>query len=227
MTQPLPFNKVKLQWLALLSQDNALSSTAIVIALYIITVHFNQIKGKAWPSYATIAKATGKTVKTVQRAIHELDGRWLNVKRGNGLGHSSEFSPNEISIQAATAMCKKRDNVVSLHPVEGGHKHPQRETFLSEKGGQKCPPNPETESRNEIRARLFVEFDSAQALSWNEWLSIYDMECLETLFPTVIQYSRSGCYMPSRYPPTCPDEIKVILQYLQSVCTRMEFTSTN
>ncbi|MBL4747897.1 MAG: hypothetical protein JKY17_03710 [Magnetovibrio sp.] len=142
MTQSLPFNKVKLQWLALLSQDNALSSTAIVIALYI---------------------------RTVQRAVHELDGRWINVKRGNGLGHSTEFSPNEISIQAATVIRKKRDNVVPLHPVEGGHKR---------------PPNPETESRNEIRARLFVEFDSAQALSWNEWLSIYDMECLETLFPS-------------------------------------------
>lgn len=42
---------------------------------------------KAWPSYQTIADATGKSVKTIQRAIRELeDTEWLDVRRGNGTG---------------------------------------------------------------------------------------------------------------------------------------------
>ena len=36
------------------------------MALYIITTHLNGHTEKAWPSYQTIADATGKSVKTIE-----------------------------------------------------------------------------------------------------------------------------------------------------------------
>jgi len=220
------FNDVKLQWLALLSQDEALSSTAVVVALYVVTVHYNQDKGKAWPSFATIAHATGKSTKTVQRAIKELDGTWFDIERGNGHGHSTTYAPRDASVLAALFLRQKHDKVVHLHPVKGGQACPERVPVLSPQGGRKSPPNPETESRNEKTARLFVEFGSTQAHSWNAWLSDHDMADLEALFPSVVKHGRPGCYMPSRYPPTDTQTSQIILQYLRSSSASAERTQT-
>lgn len=73
MTEPRPFREIKLQWLQLLSCDRDLSDSARSVALYIVTTHLNGHTQKAWPSYQTIADATGKSVKTIQRAIRELE----------------------------------------------------------------------------------------------------------------------------------------------------------
>lgn len=225
--KPYTFNGVKLQWLSLLCQDEALSSTAVVVALYIVTVHYNQDKGKAWPSFATIAQATGKSVKTVQRAIKELDGTWFNIERGNGLGHSTIYTPSDASILAAISLRQKHDKVVRLHPMKGGHAYPERVSELSGQGGHKSPPNLETESRNEKTARLFIEFGSAQARSWNTWLNQYDMEGLEDLLPSVVKHGSAGCYMPERYPPTDAKEIKIVLQHVQKAYVRSQSIKSN
>jgi len=224
---PYTFNDVKLQWLALLCQDESLSSTAIVVSLYVITVHYNQDKGKAWPSFATIAYATGKSVKTVQRAIKELDGTWFDIERGNGQGHSTTYAPSDVSVLAAISLRQKHDKVVRLHPVKGGQGCPERVSGLSSQGGRESPPNPEIESRNKKTARLFVEFGSAQGHSWNAWLIDHDMKNLEELRLSVVKHDRPGCYMPSRYPPTDTREIKIVLQHLQSTCAQTGSTKTN
>lgn len=225
--RPYAFNEVKLQWLALLSQDEALSSTAVVVALYVVTVHYNQDKGLAWPSFATIARATSNSVKTVQRAIKELDGTWFDVERGNGHGRSTTYAPSGASVLAATALRQKHDKIVRLNPSKGGQACPERVSVLSPQGGRESPLNPGTESRNKKTARLFVELGSAQAHSWNAWLIDHDMESLEELFPSVVKLGRPGCYMPSRYPPIDTREIKIVLQHLQRACVQTEFTKTN
>ena len=69
MSGARPFRDVKLQWLQQLSCDKDLSDSARSVALYIITTHLNGHTEKAWPSYQTIADATGKSVKTIQRAV--------------------------------------------------------------------------------------------------------------------------------------------------------------
>lgn len=147
--KPYTFNSVKLQWLTLLCQDESLSSTAVVVALYVVTVHYNQDKGKAWPSFATIAHATGKSIKTVQRAIKELDGTWFDIERGNGHGHSTTYAPSNASVLAAISLRQKHDKVVHLLPMKGGHACPERVSESSPQGGRESPPNPETESKNE------------------------------------------------------------------------------
>ena len=81
-----PFRDVKLQWLQQLSCDKDLSDNARSVALYIVTTHLNGHTETAWPSYQTIADATGKSVKTIQRAVRELEVKgWFEVQRGNGV----------------------------------------------------------------------------------------------------------------------------------------------
>ncbi|WP_246318957.1 helix-turn-helix domain-containing protein [Peteryoungia desertarenae] len=72
MTSPRPFRDVKLQWLRQLSCDKDLSDNARSLGLYIVTTHLNGHTEKAWPSYQTIADATGKSVRTNQRAVRDL-----------------------------------------------------------------------------------------------------------------------------------------------------------
>jgi len=75
MSVSRPFREVKLQWLQQLSCDKNLSDNSRSVALYIVTTHMNGHTEKAWPSYQTIADVTGKSVKTIQRAIRELEDR--------------------------------------------------------------------------------------------------------------------------------------------------------
>ena len=103
MTDHRPFREVKLQWLQQLSCDKDLSDNARSVALYIVTTHMNGHTEKAWPSYQTIAEATSKSVKTIQRAIRELEANeWFEVQRGNGIGHKDDFAA--IAAQSLAAM---------------------------------------------------------------------------------------------------------------------------
>jgi hypothetical protein len=95
-----PFRDVKLQWLQQLSCDKDLSDSARSVALYIIITHLNGHTEKGWPSYQTIADATGKNV---QRAVRELEVKgWFEVQRGNGAGHNTEYRPSAASILRAS-----------------------------------------------------------------------------------------------------------------------------
>jgi len=146
MSGARPFRDVKLQWLQQLSCDKDLSDSARSVALYIITTHLNGHTEKAWPSYQTIANATGKSVKTIQRAVRELEVKgWFEVQRGNGVGHNTEYRPSAASILRALDAREKTDKVVTLYPDKGGQNRPERRSDLSGEGGQICPPNREKE----------------------------------------------------------------------------------
>ena len=83
MSGARPFRDVKLHWLQQLGWDRDLSDTARSVALHFVTTHLNGHTEKAWPSYQTIADATGKSVKTIQRAVQELESKgWLEATGG-------------------------------------------------------------------------------------------------------------------------------------------------
>lgn len=236
MSNLRPFNEIKLQWLALLSQDKDLSSTAIQIALYIITVHYNQDRGKAWPSFKTIAKGTGKKcTKTIQRAINELEENWLHVNRGVRIGKSSEYAPRYKSIRAATEHRKEQDKIITFSGERGGQKCPKSGTKMSSRGGQKCHPNTATESSYESNTlgstagvmtfvRLFVEQGSIQATEWEHWLESMGLHRLEVLLPIETQSSKLGFFLPSRFPPTASSKCKEIRSYLLQ-CNKATFSN--
>jgi DNA-binding transcriptional regulator YhcF (GntR family) len=132
MTGSRPFREVKLQWLQQLNCDKSLSDSARSVALYIITTHLNGHTEKAWPSCQTIADATGKRVKTIQRAVRELEfSGWLEVERGNGVGHHTEHCPSASSILAHPTLAKRR---ARLSPFT----RTKLDKFVL-KGGQICP----------------------------------------------------------------------------------------
>ena len=61
-----------------------------MVALHVITTHMNGHTGKAWPSCQTIADATGKSVKTIQRAVRDRENAgWFEVQCGNGVNHNT------------------------------------------------------------------------------------------------------------------------------------------
>jgi DNA-binding transcriptional regulator YhcF (GntR family) len=218
MTDHRPFREVKLQWLQQLSCDKDLSDNARSVALYIVTTHMNGHTEKAWPSYQTIADATGKSVKTIQRAIRELEEKeWLDVRRGNGTGHNTEYRPSALSILRASEAREKTDRTVTLRPDEGGQIRPGRQSDMSGKGGQICPPNPEKEKINKPNAReeaqsrperpsavplVFVPATrTAQIDHWRTWLRESQLPDIEALSLRTVVGGRSGYSLPGNWPP--------------------------
>ncbi|WP_226951358.1 helix-turn-helix domain-containing protein [Rhizobium terrae] len=122
MSEARPFRDVKLQWLQQLSCDKDLSDSARSVALYIITTHLNGHTEKLWPSYQTIADATGKSVKTIQRAVRELEVKgWFEVQRGNGVGHNTEYRPSLDYIRQAHLVRDIEVIAEGLFRPEGGN----------------------------------------------------------------------------------------------------------
>jgi len=143
MSDVRPFREVKLQWLQQLSCDKDLSDSARSVALYIVTTHLNGHTEKAWPSHQTIADATGKSAKTIQRAVRELEVKgWFEVQRGNGVGHNTEYRPSAASILRASGAREKTDKIVTLYPDKGGQIPPARRSDVSCEGGTNMSTKP-------------------------------------------------------------------------------------
>ncbi|MDX3977153.1 helix-turn-helix domain-containing protein [Shinella sp.] len=230
MSECRPFREVKLQWLQQLSCDAHLSDSAKCVALYIVTTHLNGHSEKAWPSYQTIADATGKSVKTIQRAVRELEVRgWFEVQRGNGVGHNTEYRPSAPSIIRASGAREKTDKVVTLYPVEGGQIRPMRRSEMSREGGQICPPNLEKEKINKPNPRegapprrsvplVFVAETQLQQISqWRSWLSNQGIPALEKLELQTMKYGKYGYALPGHWPPdsTNPSTLNWIAFFTQ------------
>ncbi|MGU3398259.1 helix-turn-helix domain-containing protein [Brucellaceae bacterium D45D] len=226
MSAPYSFREVKLQWLQQLSCDRDLSDNAKCVALYIVTTHLNGHTEKAWPSYKTIADATGKSVKTVQRAIKDLELLgWFEVVRGNGVGHNTEYRPSAGTILRASNAREKTDKIVTLYPAKGGQNRPARRSDLSVEGRQICPPNPEKEKINKPNARVgeapqvggyppialvFVSDQQAAQLSqWSDWLQRHGLMSLEELGTRSVKSGRSGYALPGYWPPGSGSEREI------------------
>ncbi|MCF6367238.1 helix-turn-helix domain-containing protein [Rhizobium halophilum] len=218
MSGARPFRDVKLQWLQQLSCDKDLSDNARSVALYIVTTNLNGHTEKAWPSYQTITDATGKSVKTIQRAVRELEVKgWFEVQRGNGVGHNTEYRPSAASILRASEAREKTDKVVTLYPEKGGQNRPARRSDMSDEGGQVCPPNSEKEKiykpnpREDAPARVhtqraiplvFVaETKTKQIEQWRIWLRRHGFPSLEALEVRITKAGTPGYALPGHWPP--------------------------
>ena len=237
------FRDVKLQWLQQLSCDAELSDCAKCVALHLATTYMNGHTGKAWPSYQTLATALGKSVKTIQRAIKELESRaWLEVRRGNGVGHNTEYCPSRASIIRASAAREKTDKVVPLRPAKGGQDCPGRRSDVSAKGGQNCPPNLYKEKINNPRPpalareqapagsprpRLTVLKSQVQQLAaWEDWLHREGLPPIARLCAETFSSQGPAYHLPKRWPPEdggeheamCRDFFRSKLPSFPSLC---------
>lgn len=216
MSELRPFREVQLQWLSQLVQDQDLSPRAVQIAAYIVLEHYNHKVGKAWPSFNRISKALGVTKKTVQRAISELNGKWFEITRGNGLTHSTEYVPTKQTHATAqrlreTQEAGKRDNIVTLRKKYRGQICPERRTELSDKGGQNCPPNKKKEQKEKLMPREdgdgavnmrqhFVPSGICFVRDWNDRLEEHRLARLDRLLPEETHEGRRGYWLPALVP---------------------------
>jgi hypothetical protein len=239
MSARRPFREVKLQWLQQLSCDRNLSDNAKCVALYIVTTHLNGHTEKAWPSYQTIADATGKSVKTIQRAVRELEIKgWFEVQRGNGVRHNTEYWPSAASITCASDAREKTDKIVTLHPSEGGQGRTQKRSNMSSEGGQICPPNPEKEKIYKPNARedapprsetqraiplVFVaDARSDQIRQWKLWLRQQAMPSLERLALRTVRSGQSGYLLPGNWPrPEADKETADLVAFFSHRCQQL------
>lgn len=236
MTERRPFRDVKLQWLQQLSCDGDLSDSARSVALYIVTTHMNGHTEKAWPSYQTIADAMSKSVKTIQRAVKELEDKdWFQVRRGNGVGHNTEYSPSEASILRACEAREKTDKIVPLRGSKGGQICPGSRSNLSSKGGQNCPPNLEKEKIKKPNAReralareaaqrplplVFVaKAQASQLAAWESWLRENALPGLSEIFPETNSMGLAGYRLPRRWPPdsSSPEIPKILANFRNQI----------
>ncbi|MEO9460762.1 MAG: helix-turn-helix domain-containing protein [Lentilitoribacter sp.] len=235
MSERRPFREIKLQWLEQLSCDAGLSDSAKCVALHIITRYVNGHTEEAWPSYQTIASAIGKSIKTIQRAIHDLElGGWFDVVRGNGSRVSTRYRPTEASIVLACKAREKTDKIVTLHPDEGGQNCPKRRSKMSNKGRQNRPPNLENKNNKKLNGReeapplverrraipaLFVPKRETEKLDrWQKWFSENHFIELENVVQAEIRNGTEGFILPSYYPPMPEDEHRhqASLEYFQN-----------
>lgn len=166
MAKLRPFKEVQLQWLRLLLLDTELSARAFQLATYLAVWRYNHEEKKAWPPHARVCQDLGlKSERSVNRLIKELDGKWFDIKSGNGLGNATEYVPTEASHLAAHNLRVKEerdkrarnerakaDNIVCLPTGKGGHFCPERRSEMSRQTGQKCPPKKENKKIEEKSA---------------------------------------------------------------------------
>jgi hypothetical protein len=63
--------------------DSALSPQRRLVAL-VLSLHMNELGGSCFPSYATLARETGLSRRTVIRSVQDLvSGGWLGLELGN------------------------------------------------------------------------------------------------------------------------------------------------
>ncbi|MCJ8518491.1 DNA-binding transcriptional MocR family regulator [Pseudorhizobium tarimense] len=112
-----------------LSCDKDSSDNARSVALYIITTHLNGHTEEAWPSYQTLADATGKSVKTIQRAIRELEvnGWFAEIASGT----TGSIVPQRRRFYGHRTPAKRR---IKLSPFT-----PPKAVKIVRQGGQICP----------------------------------------------------------------------------------------
>ncbi|MGN7714794.1 MobA/MobL family protein [Agrobacterium radiobacter] len=161
-----------------------------------------------WPSCQTIADATGRSVKTIQRAVHEPEVKgWFDIQRGNGVGYNTEYRPSAESILRASDAREKTDKVVTLYPDEGRQIRPERPSDVSGEERQICPPNPEKEKINRPNPRedaplVFVaETKADQVEQWCAWLRRHGLPSIETLGLRTVKTGKPGYALPGYWPP--------------------------
>ncbi len=232
MNELRPFKEIQLQWLRLLVADKTLSARAVQFATYLAVVRYNSKEGKAWPSHKTVCKDLGlKSEKTIQRLIKELQGKWFEVKHGNGLKHSTEYVPSKASHQAAHTLreeeeTEKTDKVVRLKRSKLPIRKPQSQAKMSQRDGQKCPlkkdkekiiENPALEpdlpdgrpsgsARGGGAQAVFVPRSSFGCRQWEAFTERMFGTWIDRVLPAAWVNGTNGYWLPDRFPPTKKDD---------------------
>ncbi len=224
MLELRPFKEIRYQTLLLLERCPFLSDGAVRVGLRIFGDHIRSNDEKAIISFASLGKELGRSAKTIQRAVRELElAGWLVLERGNGIGHATVFSASENTIVVANELREKMDKYGTLQVIEGGQECPQRVTNVSDRGGQNRPPlkrnnkNIKPPARGEAPSQAKVnpiipaisipKFQTTKLDQWHDWLKKHRLPELDTIALCNTPNGANKYRLPSNYPPS-PDDIE-------------------
>jgi hypothetical protein len=145
-----PFSKIKLQHLLEMAKDECVNDRAFRLLVYLALAHADKVTGACFPSDRFIAKAMGKSEKTVSRAASDLaaSGRY-DVERGVNRGKATLYRPTEATLAKAVNLKNKADKIVMLSGHKARQNCPQSPTDVSPKARQRWGANREQEQRKE------------------------------------------------------------------------------
>ncbi|RBW54771.1 helix-turn-helix domain-containing protein [Ruegeria sp. A3M17] len=233
MSEPLPFCKIKLQYLLEMVSDHQLNDNALRVALYLSLAHADHKTGESHPSFETIGAAIGKHAKSVKRAVNGLEeAGYMTVVRGTNKGNSSRYRPTEAAIMRATSRRKEGDKIVLLNRTKGGQNRLRSRTVSSSEGGQDRPPNREQELKRELGSTCAQDLPKARQngpylvfvpggggrleRDWDDCLRRHGIRALSRCLPEVrCEEGRRGYMLPALGP--APKDSELLREQIEIV----------
>ncbi|MBO9422336.1 helix-turn-helix domain-containing protein [Labrenzia sp. R4_2] len=133
----------KVEWIGKVGRDRNLTDGDKVVAVVFLKFFFS-VTGIAWPNIDTLAQETGKSPRTVIRAIHALEREgYIEVDRNRGRGRNNQY------VFVHTSGCKntaeKRDTGVTSKDQKGDKCSTKTCQTLHKKGDAGVTQNKEKE----------------------------------------------------------------------------------
>jgi len=197
MPEPLPFCRIKLQYLSEMAADAELGDQAFRIISYLALIHADHETGEARPTFETIAKVTGRDPKSVKRALNRAEAAgYLEIERGTNVGNSSRYRPTKAALESATQRRKEQDKIVPLS---------------RSRGGQNCP------IRGTEPEFVFVPTSSKAAQEWQDLCDRHIGTRLVRVVGEVGPIDKRGFLLPSFWPPADRSEWPGMARYLKEL----------
>jgi DNA-binding transcriptional regulator YhcF (GntR family) len=119
-------SSIRMAWMRLIArEERGLNKWEKLVALTLAT-HMDMNGENAWPSLATLARETGLSTRTVQRAIAGLrDKELIRVKPGHGPGRSNRYQAVLTLDEMASALASYR--------VDNAPNRPQKTSGATQK----------------------------------------------------------------------------------------------
>lgn len=222
MSNPPRFCDVKIQFIHLMTLDDALSDAAFRVACYLLVSHADHVTGECHPSQKTIAEALSRSPKSIKRALKVIEtSGYFNISPGKYIGHSSRYKPTNAMMKHAVRLRYPTDKSAPLSESSGGQIGPKRGKKLSRRGEQKRPPNrvyePRTKKSRASECDLgrieqphsdhardqgltFVSGSSPFAREWDDWLEEHGYLPLRVQIDQQKVNGMSGYWVPTRRP---------------------------
>jgi DNA-binding transcriptional ArsR family regulator len=190
---PLRYAKVRFEWKKALNKSPELSGGAKLLATMVCDTYVNQTSGMFWPKNETMAACLGKSIRSVQRHLRELEeAGWIERVR-------------KWRVRRAYRICFPK-------PDEGDSEHDTGSEYnvtnLAHEGDTVVTPyknqlNNKTKVRPETMHHSYIQVQGSEALSlevWRPWIREHIEIELDALFAMLKK--NDAYFLPARFPDT-------------------------
>ena len=210
MTQDIcraSWKKARWTWKEQVNSTQGISRGAKLLGLLLCDRYANHQTARCWPSNATLADLLGVNKRTVQRYLIELRREgWVRAASMKGKRRAMElcFPPSMLDGDKGDTGCA--DRVTLLSPQHDRSVAPHIEPMKNLRST--CL----SRGRASSLRYLIVGHSEANSLeSWKAWVA--DNTCHDPAEVLNLLQRRAGFLLPSRYPDTQPENIKLYQQF--------------